>query len=237
MGCPLLPPGGFAQVSVQVLFDLGLSPAVRDTYTALRVLAWGATETPELSWELIIQYTGKQRKTVYNHMLALAHKGVLSWRPVRAGTIIVAFQDGIGGAAGPGRAGSRIRDRPIEGGRRRFAADSAPPPALVSKGVSKIGRRLSDREREALLDAGVFPAKLGEIEAAGVPESEIAGHLADGMEGGLLVYRLLNRVRPRSRVIKLGERCPECGRWGGHGDECRRRYVSGEFAEYLYRGE
>ena len=80
MGRPLLPPGGFAQVSVRVIFELDLPPVIRDTYTALRVLAWGAPETPELSWGQIAQYTGKKRSTVYWHIRTSPPERISSWR-------------------------------------------------------------------------------------------------------------------------------------------------------------
>ena len=92
---PLLPPEGWARVSLAVLFDLDLPPVVRDTYVTLRVLAWNSDETPELSWEQITRYTGKERPTVYRHMLTLVNKGVIHWRTASVGTIVLTFTDGL----------------------------------------------------------------------------------------------------------------------------------------------
>lgn len=91
----LLPPDGYARVSTRVLFELGLPPVVRDTYTSLRMLAWGGDETPELSWEQLTRYTGKERPTVYRHMLMLVNKGVIHWRAASVGTIVLTFTDGL----------------------------------------------------------------------------------------------------------------------------------------------
>lgn len=104
MARDLLPPDGYYYLSVDVMFNRGLSSVVRDTYATLRALAWGSNETPELSWDQIKEYTDKDRATVYRHMLTLVTIGVIHWRPASVRTIIVTFTDGL----------SQKRDKPFK---------------------------------------------------------------------------------------------------------------------------
>lgn len=94
----LLPPDGKFYVSSTVQFQLGLSVPVRDTYDALRALAWGKSETPELSWNVMEPLVGKDKKTVYRHLQHLVSLGVMRWRVSGVGQIVIQFTDGIHGA-------------------------------------------------------------------------------------------------------------------------------------------
>jgi hypothetical protein len=75
-----------------------LPTPIRCTYASLRVFAWAGFETPDLSWDQVTQAAGKDRKTVYRHLLTLAKTGVTRWRTAGAGHLRLTFTDGIGGA-------------------------------------------------------------------------------------------------------------------------------------------
>ena len=91
-----------------------------------------------------------------------------------------------------------------------------PPPPERGSRASKNGKvkPFPARVRKALEAANVFPVKISEMEALGISEAAIAGHIADGTKGSLLVYRLNNHIRPRSKVTRIGQRdsitCPDC---------------------------
>ena len=95
---PILPPDGKAYLSSVVMFDLNLTSTVRDTYAALRVLAWGRAETPELSKEELEHNTGKDFQTLYRQLPILATNGVLRVRHAGTGHYSLLFTDGISGA-------------------------------------------------------------------------------------------------------------------------------------------
>jgi len=88
MSRQLLPPRGIF-VDTQVLFDLSISPALRDTLLQLKALAWGQDETPAISIHEIATLTGKSDRTIYGHLASLRDNGALRWRNSAAGTIIV----------------------------------------------------------------------------------------------------------------------------------------------------
>ena len=92
----LKPPRGI-EIPAVILYDTTFSPALRDTWSQLRGLAWGRTETPSLSIEQIMELTGKSRSALYGHLRELRNRGALQWRPAEHATLIVSFD-------APGRA-------------------------------------------------------------------------------------------------------------------------------------
>lgn len=98
MAADLYPPDDFYRLSATVMHAAQLPATIRDTYANLRVFAWAGFETPELTWQQVIQSTGKDRKTLYRHLLTLANTGVTRWRTASVGSIRLTFTDGIGGA-------------------------------------------------------------------------------------------------------------------------------------------
>ena len=93
---PLLPPRGVF-VPTSILYDLNISPAVRDTWIQLRGLAWGQPETPELSFPQLVELLEKSKSTLYGHMTILRARGALRWRSASDGTFIVSFPETIDG--------------------------------------------------------------------------------------------------------------------------------------------
>ena len=89
---PILPPRGVFSPSV-IVYDKTLAPTVRDTYTMLRGLAWGKSETPPLSFAQLEDITGKSRTTIYGHMRDLDTRGALRWRSAGEARLIVSFFD------------------------------------------------------------------------------------------------------------------------------------------------
>jgi len=91
---PLIPPRGIF-VSSKLLFDKTLPPVVRDTAIQIASLAWGAEETPPVSFSQISELTGKSIPVLYNHMGELRRRGALRWRTAESSTIIVTLLDGV----------------------------------------------------------------------------------------------------------------------------------------------
>ena len=94
----LLPPDDFYRVSVSVMHAPELPTPVRETYAVLRGYAWAGYETPDLPWGMITRATGKDRQSIYRHLLTLVNTGVTRWRTAGVGHIRLTFTDGIGGA-------------------------------------------------------------------------------------------------------------------------------------------
>jgi hypothetical protein len=89
---PVLPPRGVFSPSA-IVYDKTLAPTVRDTYTMLRGLAWGKSETPPISFAQLEDITGKSRTTIYGHMRELDTRGALRWRSAGDARLIVSFFD------------------------------------------------------------------------------------------------------------------------------------------------
>ena len=78
---------------ITIIKDQSLPETVRFTWIQLRCLAWGRSETPELSIQQIGKILGKKQSAVYKHMAMLRDQGALRWRPAGCGTLIVSFPD------------------------------------------------------------------------------------------------------------------------------------------------
>ena len=92
MSRPLLPPRGIFIPST-LLYDRKISPAVRDTWSQLRGLAWGQISTPPLTYQQIIEMTGKSQSTLFEHMRLLRITGALQWRSAGSATLIISFPE------------------------------------------------------------------------------------------------------------------------------------------------
>jgi len=87
---PLLPPSHVI-VPVGIIYNKELQPALRDTWIQLRGLAWGRSETPELSIQQLSEILDKSRSTIYDHLRLLGLRGALSMRSASSGAIVVMF--------------------------------------------------------------------------------------------------------------------------------------------------
>jgi hypothetical protein len=99
-------------------------------------------------------------------------------------------------------------------------------------------RVLSPGLREKLLDANVFPGLLYEIAASEYSEEDLEALLAWSTQeqphnpAPLLMGRL--RVFATPPKMYRQPPCAYCGRYGSeHADDCRGRYISGPYAEFL----
>lgn len=86
----LLPTRGVF-VPASLIYHCDLPPAVFHTWVQLRGLAWGLSETPQLSLQQLVAITGKSQSCIYGHLTSLRDWGALRWRPSEGGTIIVSF--------------------------------------------------------------------------------------------------------------------------------------------------
>ncbi|MFN2160028.1 MAG: hypothetical protein ACK2TW_08770 [Anaerolineales bacterium] len=87
---PLLPPRGVF-VPSELIYNPSLSSHPLRTWIQLRGIAWGKSETPQLSMGQLQEILGKSRSTIYGHMALLRSRGALRWRPSENGTLIVSF--------------------------------------------------------------------------------------------------------------------------------------------------
>jgi len=91
---PLLPPRGVF-VPSELIYDPLLSSHPLRTWIQLRGLAWGRSETPQLSMAQLQEMLAKSRSTIYGHMALLRSWGALRWRSSENGTLIISFPDGL----------------------------------------------------------------------------------------------------------------------------------------------
>lgn len=89
---PLLPPNGIF-VPTRLIYDHALPPALLQTWSQLRGLAWGAAVTPDMKFSEIAAILKKSPSTLYRHMSSLRNLDVLSWHTTETGSIIVSFPE------------------------------------------------------------------------------------------------------------------------------------------------
>jgi len=94
MSRSLLPPRGIF-VPSRLIYARNLPPAILQTWVQLRGLAWGAYETPSLSFNQLFEITGKSQSSLYGHLTFLRNWGALRWRPSGTGIFIVSFDPAI----------------------------------------------------------------------------------------------------------------------------------------------
>jgi hypothetical protein len=91
---PLLPPRGVF-VPSELIYNPDLSSHPLRTWIQLRGLAWGKSETPQLSMSQLQELLSRSRSTIYGHMALLRSWGALRWRPSENGTLIISFPDSL----------------------------------------------------------------------------------------------------------------------------------------------
>ena len=87
---PLLPPRGVF-VPTELIYNPDLSSHPLRTWIQLRGLAWGKSETPQLSMGQLQELLSRSRSTIYGHMALLRSWDALRWRPSENGTLIISF--------------------------------------------------------------------------------------------------------------------------------------------------
>ena len=88
---PRLLPDQYVKVEVLILYDDTIPDTVKATYAQLRGLAWDGTQTPQISFDNLMEITGKIRSTLYGHMAFLRDRHALSWITDGKGNFIVTF--------------------------------------------------------------------------------------------------------------------------------------------------
>jgi hypothetical protein len=106
------------------------------------------------------------------------------------------------------------------------------------KPLRKPIRVLSPELREKLLTAGIFPTLMDEVAISPYSEEDLRALLVWSQQdkpnslAGLFMYRLRARANPPEGFRQPP--CAYCGLSGGkHKDDCRGRYISGPYAEFL----
>lgn len=93
MARPLLPPRGIF-IAMGILYAQDISPTERDTLIQLIGLAWGSTacRTPQLSYPILEQLTGKKERTLRRHLDSLrTYRDVLRLHPTGDGLFFLSF--------------------------------------------------------------------------------------------------------------------------------------------------
>jgi hypothetical protein len=112
------------------------------------------------------------------------------------------------------------------------------PPNLPTKGEDDPpGAKLPEELRQRLLQAGVFPRLLDEVAASGYFPDELAALLSwveeqhPSSPAPLFMGRLRSGALAPRRFFK--PHCRVCGQYGEHAPNCRKGYISGEFADFV----
>ena len=226
---PLVPPD-YVNVPAALVYDHSIKPVVRDTYALLKGLAWGRTETPEMSWEEMFEITGKPVSTLYAHLAVLRDRGWLLFSRAGTGMIIVRFLDPISEK-------SELLNEEV-------LTDSInsehplPNESLTAGKFRKIRKILKIQKNSEnsngwhevinddladLLDrVGVYREKFKAVADSGWKAEQIKrlaeivlDELGPGRGGGVFLYRLINRKPPLSE------------------EEYRQSYVAGDWGAFV----
>lgn len=255
---PIKPPRGVF-ISSQVLFHPSMKAQVRDTLIQLLALAWGSNSqhTPPLSYPQLAALTGKTIGRLYGHITILRNDyAALRLQSAGDGQMIITFADWVlpKQQNPPGRfknskvpyeeedvnpdidSDSRLKIHPLND------HDS------ISSEISKTDvptmpqpQLLTDDLRRTLLDAGVFPSLLAEIGRSARQEEDLYALLAwaksdrPGAPAALFMGRL--RAGAVAPAMYYQPPCPVCGVYGGHRDDCRRRYHDPRYTAFIESGE
>jgi hypothetical protein len=258
MSKPIIPPRGFF-VPTTVLFHSTIQGAERDTLIQLMALSWGskAHVTPRLTIEGLAAITGKAPSTLYRHMALLrdVHAALRLHRAEDGAMLVVLSEWLFAEAVHPPILNSQNRESLFKEEEEsvNFSEDLSgenPPPLdhdhTQREGAPARGSGddVGDTERpvleeslqQELLDAGVFPCLLAEVAESGMDEAQLRALLAwaraDRPESpaGLFIARM--RMGLTAPEIYQQPPCPHCGVYGGHAQNCHRRYADGPLAEF-----
>ena len=257
---PIKPPRGVF-ISTQVLFHPSMKAQVRDTLIQLLALAWGSESqhTPPLSYPQLAALTGKTIGRLYGHITILRKDyTALRLQSAGDGQMIITFADWLFPQKQnpPGR---------FKNSKMPYEEEDVNPDLDSSLNLSLKTHPLNDHDsispeisktdapkdpppqplphdlRRALLDAGVFPSLLGEIGRSSRCEADLYALLAwaksdrPDAPAALFVGRL--RAGAVAPDVYYQPPCPVCGVYGGHRDDCRRRYHDPLYAAFIDGGE
>ena len=253
---PIKPPRGVF-VATQVLFHPRMKSQVRDTLIQLLALAWGSDSrhTPPLSYPQLAALTGKTIGRLYGHLTILRKEhAALRLQPAGDGQMIICFADWLFPKQTPpkGFKNSKMPDEEEDvNSNVKIKKDLMTPPvndhdinrlekSRASDAQTPGSTALAEGLREELLSAGVFPSLLGEISRCGRSESDLRDLLAwcradkPGSPAALFMGRLRAGAAPPE--IYSQPPCPLCGVYGGHTEDCRRRYFDERYAGFIQGG-
>ena len=255
---PLIPPDD-RFISSRILFHPSMNAALKDTLIQMMALTLGnkANMTPMLTYPLLEQLTRKSARRLYGHFTVLRKTySALELQSTGNGTFVLVLADWL---FEPRRKGYGFKQKPVkeeeltqdESRQNLVLLDSSfnqeegsgEKPRQIAKfgkrkPLRKVVRALSSGLSEKLLEAGVFPFLLEEVAASEYSEDDLAALLAwfshDQPDNPAPMF--MGRLRVESRPPKAYQQapCPYCGKYGGeHEPECRGRYLSGDYAEFL----
>ncbi len=244
MSNSLLPPKYF-NVPVRVLFDSRFTPAMRETLIQLMSLGWNQPrgQTPPVSLAVLSRLTGKPLRTLRGHIAALRNQyAVLQLQLPADGLIAFTFSEELYSNQ-PGEILPSLIEEEVPSSHskpeKRSRKDPPPPPDLLIPRGKKPPRTakctVSAAFAAELQAEGVFPEQLQEILAGQYSEASLRALLRQVRAekpvsvAAVFVYRVKTGAVPEPSSL-----CAECG-WGGgkHAPDCGRRYLSGEFADWL----
>jgi hypothetical protein len=233
------------------------------TLTQLVALSWNGQKgmTSPLTYRALANLTSKSVRTIYGHLSALQNTyAALRLQSTGDGAFVVVLADWLFEPLKPGELDCKTLQTPVKEEEEQLThIDSKEIPVLLNdsdqeeecegkpqkiakfcnrKPLRKPLRALSAGLREKLLAAGVFPVLLDEIAVSPYSEEDLTALLAwsttdqPNNPAPLLIGRLRANANPPK--IYRQPPCPYCGRYGSeHADDCRGRYLSGSYAEFL----
>ena len=90
---PVVIPPKYVNVPSRLVYDKDLPEQVRSTYIQLYGLSWQSYGHLEITWEDLIELTGKSRTILYGHLAVLRSNGWLRFSHSRKRMLIVQFTD------------------------------------------------------------------------------------------------------------------------------------------------
>lgn len=256
---PLIPPNG-VYVSTRLIYHPSMTTALKDTLIQMMGLTWGnkARMTPVLTYPLLRQLTGKSARRLYGQFTVLRKTySVLELQSAGNGTFVLTLADWLFAPSREDYSFKQIAIKEEESVSINQSRGELPLPPPDSdqeeehggkpRQIAKFGKRkparksirkLSPALLEELLEAGVFPALLDEIANSPYSEDELRAMLAWVLQskpnkpGGAFISRLRAGKPPPDSF--LHPPCAYCGMRGGeHAPDCRGRYMSGDYADFL----
>jgi hypothetical protein len=219
--------------------------------------------TPPLSYPQLAKLTGKSVRRLFSHIAVLRDEyAALRLQSTGNGIFVVTLADWLFPPPRPGLDAyenwqlpvkeEEVLTRSIQPDENLLLNDhdhgsqkSSKPPAICPKrkpaarpaGSTGPVRALSLDLLDALAAAGVFPSLFAEVAVSPYAEDGLRALLAwaqddqPGDAARLFIGRLRQGARPPAAY--LTPPCPACGRRGDHAPDCRKRFTSGEFAEFM----
>ncbi len=228
-----LPPR-YINLPAALVYDHSIKPVVRDTYVLLRGLAWkNQTETPEMSWDELVEITGKPVSTLYAHLAALRDRGWLLFSRAGTGMIIVRFLDinsekseslneDVNLIDSVNSENHHPTDESFNNGENFRKIRKILKNQKNSVSSNGWHEAIDDDLAELLDRIGVYREKFLDVATSGWAPWQlrklaetVLDELGPGNGGGVFLYRLINRKPPQSEA------------------DYRRAYVAGDWGAYV----